>query len=166
MENNIINFIDGDLLEANVDIICHQVNCQGVMGAGIAKQIKEKIPNVYNEYRDIYMKTEDKKSLLSCAQFVRVYNKPYQYVVNLFGQLDCGINERKTNYEALYNAMETMFQTTSKNLKYIGDRRTIGIPYKLGCGLAGGSWHIVLSMIQELALKYQNFINVIVYKYE
>ena len=164
-ENNIINFIDGNLLDANVDIICHQVNCQCVMGAGLAKQIKENFSNVYNEYRNLYIKTEDKKSLLGCAQFVEVYNKSYKYVVNLFGQLYCGVKLRQTNYEALYIAIETMFESAFKNL-YVGNKITIGIPYKLGCGLAGGNWNIVLSMIQELALKYQNYINVNIYKYE
>ena len=32
-------------------IICQQVNCMGVMGAGLAAQIRRKWPNVYNEYR-------------------------------------------------------------------------------------------------------------------
>ena len=30
----------GDLLNAKENIIAHQVNCKGVMGAGIAKLIK------------------------------------------------------------------------------------------------------------------------------
>lgn len=33
---------DGNLLDAKTDVIAHQVNCQGVMGAGIALQIKNK----------------------------------------------------------------------------------------------------------------------------
>ena len=40
----------GSLLEADADIICHQVNCQGAMGAGVAKQIADKWPNVKKEY--------------------------------------------------------------------------------------------------------------------
>ena len=39
-----IKFFNGDLLKSGCDIICHQVNEYGVMGAGIAKQIKEKYP--------------------------------------------------------------------------------------------------------------------------
>ena len=33
----------GNLLESTEDFIAHQVNCKGVMGAGVAKQIKNKI---------------------------------------------------------------------------------------------------------------------------
>lgn len=28
---------NGNLLNTNINIIAHQVNCQGVMGAGVAK---------------------------------------------------------------------------------------------------------------------------------
>ncbi|WP_223260709.1 hypothetical protein [Bacillus sp. LNXM65] len=41
-----IKTVDGNILEASEDIICHQVNCKGVMGAGLAKQIKSKYPNI------------------------------------------------------------------------------------------------------------------------
>ena len=30
----------GDILHTEADVICHQVNCKGVMGAGLAKQIR------------------------------------------------------------------------------------------------------------------------------
>lgn len=35
--------IKGDLLKAEETFIAHQVNCKGVMGAGVAKQIKNKL---------------------------------------------------------------------------------------------------------------------------
>ena len=31
----------GNLLQADAPMIAHQVNCQGVMGAGIARQIRK-----------------------------------------------------------------------------------------------------------------------------
>ena len=40
----------GNLLDAQTDVIAHQVNCQGVMGSGVAKQIKEKWPDVFKQY--------------------------------------------------------------------------------------------------------------------
>ena len=41
-----LQIIKGDLLEADVFAICHQVNCQNVMGAGLAKAIATKWPKV------------------------------------------------------------------------------------------------------------------------
>ena len=39
-----VNYVKGNLLESDCDYICHQVNCQGVMNSGIARQIREKWP--------------------------------------------------------------------------------------------------------------------------
>ena len=48
-----IKIVDGDLLQANIPLIAHQTNCLGVMGAGIAKAIKNKWPDVYTQYKDL-----------------------------------------------------------------------------------------------------------------
>lgn len=45
-----IKYIIGDALNTDCDILCHQVNLQGVMGGGIAKQIAQRFPNVESEY--------------------------------------------------------------------------------------------------------------------
>ena len=41
-----------------VDVIGHVVNCQGVMGGGIAKSIKERYPSVYEEYKAFHNDTK------------------------------------------------------------------------------------------------------------
>lgn len=45
----------GDLLQEKDCIIAHQVNCKGVMGAGIAKQIREKLfsKKNYQDYQEL-----------------------------------------------------------------------------------------------------------------
>ena len=45
-----IKIIDGDLFETDAKFIVHQVNCMGRMGSGVALQVKEKYPHVYEEY--------------------------------------------------------------------------------------------------------------------
>ena len=45
-----VYFRKGDLLESECDYICHQVNCMGKMNSGIAKQIREKWPIVFQNY--------------------------------------------------------------------------------------------------------------------
>lgn len=40
----------GSLFDSKANMICHQVNCRGVMGAGIAKQIRERHPQHYEDY--------------------------------------------------------------------------------------------------------------------
>lgn len=47
-----IEYIKGNILNVTEGIIVQQVNCMGVMGAGLAKQIKDKWPNIYNDYKE------------------------------------------------------------------------------------------------------------------
>lgn len=34
-------------------VVCHQVNCMGVMGAGLAKQVRNRYPGVYRAYKEL-----------------------------------------------------------------------------------------------------------------
>ena len=48
--NNIVEK-SGDVLKSGADVICHQVNCKGVMGTGLALQVKKQNPKLFQEYR-------------------------------------------------------------------------------------------------------------------
>ena len=50
-----IKIFDGDILNASEYILAHQVNCMGIMGSGIAKQIKDKYPEVFEQYRKFFV---------------------------------------------------------------------------------------------------------------
>ena len=80
-------------------IICQQVNCMGVMGAGLAAQIRRKWPNVYTEYRK-----RCTKDMLGTYHMVKV--EPHLYVANIFGQLSYGTEKCQTNYVALACAID------------------------------------------------------------
>lgn len=135
---------DGNLLEAkDVDIILHQVNCMGVMGGGIAKQIKNRYPYVYEEYLAFCQERTDRLGeILICET-------PDFLIVNCFGQYGYGTLETFTNYEALrecFNKVAKLVKTAEKD----HNRHVrIGMPYKIGCGLAGGDWQIVYKIICE-----------------
>lgn len=132
----------GNIFEGFCDIICHQVNCQGVMGSGIAKEIKDRFPVVYYEYRQTYKK---KQNLLGNIDVVDVC-KGQRYIINMYSQdnyLPRGI--RHTDYDAFRKCL-------SKIKEYFYDKRTtvsIGFPYKIGCGLGGGDWDVIQSIINE-----------------
>ena len=54
-----------DLLKVKKGIVCHQVNCIGVMGAGIAQDIRTKWPAVYRNYKaDCDLFASDPRRLL------------------------------------------------------------------------------------------------------
>lgn len=62
MVKNLTYYKNKSLLDLPPEIvICHQVNCQGVMGAGLAKQIRIRWPEVYVDYKKL-LKTRKHKS--------------------------------------------------------------------------------------------------------
>jgi O-acetyl-ADP-ribose deacetylase (regulator of RNase III) len=123
-------------IDANA-VICHQVNCQNVMGSGIAKQIRKEFPRAYQAY----MQKTDWK--LGDCQIVRVTD--YGWVANLAGQDNFGTETRHTEYSALRTALRTARDFAKAN------QLGLYLPHGIGCGLAGGSWEIVSDMIAEIA---------------
>lgn len=138
-----IKHIKCDIFESGADIICHQVNCQGVMGSGIAKQVKEKYPKVYEAYVS-ECKRHSSEELLGGAQVVQLNNTIC--IANLFGQDKYGYDGKVyTDYKALENALFEVAVWATVN-----DKTKIAIPYKLGCARGGGDWNIVYEMITRL----------------
>ncbi len=127
-----------DILSVASGIIGHQVNCQGVMGSGLARQIKDRYPVVYEKYAKLVNDTPDKSSLLGVIQPVRVSDDLFVY--NLFGQLRYGRDERHTDYEAL--------RVIAQKLK---ERQVqIHLPFGLGCGNGGGDWEVVSQIFSDV----------------
>ncbi|CAL8902020.1 Appr-1-p processing protein [Bacillus pumilus] len=142
-----IRIVERNILDTTKNIICHQVNCKGVMGAGLAKQIKSKYPNVYKEYRQLCKDQNIKIGLLGAAQFVDVNEN--KTIANLFAQDNYGVKTRQTNYEAMNLCLKSLKSVvTTDYSKYKGC--SIAIPYGIGCGLAGGDWKIVKQMIDDI----------------
>ena len=135
-----IKHIKCDIFESGADVILHQVNCQGVMGSGIAKQVREKYPWVYGEYKEACL-SSDSHNLLGFAQ--HVYIDETHIIVNVFGQDMYGYDGKcYTNYYALRLALE--------NVRDFNVGKTIAIPYFMGCARGGGDWNVVYQMIEEI----------------
>jgi O-acetyl-ADP-ribose deacetylase (regulator of RNase III) len=132
----------GNLLDAQTDVIAHQVNCQGVMGSGVAKQIREKWANVYTAYRAEYdLFTDLNKPFLGNCQLVQINDN--QYVANLFGQNYYGKDgKRYTSYDAIYEALTSLRQQmTNDNLK------SLAIPFHMSCDRGGADWKVLIAML-------------------
>lgn len=67
---------EGNVFDSDAKIICHQVNCQGVMGSGVAKEVRERYPKVYEEYHIYCESNKDcPERMLGVAQMVPVDEK-------------------------------------------------------------------------------------------
>ena len=143
----------GNLLDAPVDYICHQVNCQGRMGSGIAKQIRERWPVVYEQYIAGFKAIEEEsinwedqldvsEVLLGRLQQVKVNDK--QTVINMFAQQYYGYDgKRYTSYDAFWACLGGIRDSVPKGSK-------IGFPAKIGCGLGGANWEVIFRMIEQV----------------
>ena len=135
-------YLKKNILTVNNGIICHQVNCKGKMGAGIALKIRKKWPIVYDQYLSACMVG---KIQLGSVQMIQI--SPVLYVANLAGQDGYGRDKQYTNYAALSSTLIDL-QKISDDLKL-----QIYIPYKIGCANAGGEWDIVEDIINVAITK-------------
>lgn len=140
-----LKIVEGDIFESGADAILHQVNCQGVMGSGVAKQVRDRYPWVFAEYRDKCsqfrmlpsIKTSD---LLGYVQ--AIYINESQMIVNLFAQDQFGYDGRcYTDYDSMRRCLQAV--------GILFARKTVAIPYLMGCHRGGGDWEIVYKMIEE-----------------
>ena len=170
-----INIVNGNIFDTHCNIICHQVNCQGVMGHGIAKQVKEKYKGVFNEYkRYCDAHADNREAMLGEALIVDVdygaavllgqvqlchtkfLNNDY-LIANIFGQLTYGTGLR-TDYKALVLGLEVVANFAKEH------NLSVAIPYKIGCGLAGGDWNKVNTLIEGVFAG--TGLEVLMYRYE
>ena len=137
-----IKHIKCDIFESGADVICHQVNCQGVMGSGIAKQVRNKYPEIYKAYIKLCDTCKTKKSLLLGTAHL-VIKDDGKYIANLFAQENYGYNKKcYTDYNALKECLI--------NIKNFSSGKVVAIPYLMGCYRGGGDWNIVYKMIEDI----------------
>jgi O-acetyl-ADP-ribose deacetylase (regulator of RNase III) len=143
-----INTIKGNVLDTENCIIAHCVNCQGVMGGGIAREIRQRFPNVYQRYRADYERGLLQLGYVSCVPAGA--SQDNKMIANCAGQDDFGTHKIQANYDAIrycFNelnfALEYYFMQSNSSLKL-----DLNFPL-FGCGLAGGDWNIVSKIIDE-----------------
>jgi len=131
--------IEGDLIELakqrRFDVIAHGCNCFCVMGAGIAKSIKENFPEAYRE--DQKTKKGDQKKLGTCNY---VTTNTGLIVVNAYTQYDYSGKGPQVDYDAVATCMRWIKK------EFLGKR--IGLP-RIGAGLAGGNWERIEKIINK-----------------
>lgn len=129
----------GNLLEAKQDIIAHQVNVQGHMGGGLARQLANKYPSLEEEYR------------MFCEIHNNDYNELKGEVLILYVQdkIIANIFSQKPNFDTDYEAMG-MALTKIKEFSNIG--KSVAMPRNIGNGIANG----INGKAEELARKIFN----------
>jgi O-acetyl-ADP-ribose deacetylase (regulator of RNase III) len=120
-------------------ILIHCCNNLGLMGAGIAKTIREKWPNVYEKYREWSRKPDFN---LEEVQFVKVAGD--LVVANMIGQEGVGFTNGKppVRYDAIDSCLKKVAEVALKHkASVVGPR--------ICAGLAGGDWNKIEAIIIE-----------------
>lgn len=136
-----MQIIEKDILTVEKGIICQSVNCQGVMGSGLAKAIREKWPIVYESYIK-YCKTFNHDfELLGRWHGVKLNEN--LIIVNLFNQLFYGYDgKRYTDYSGINCSLKSL-----KDSYACYSDMPFYFPYLMGCDRGGADWNIVSKMI-------------------
>jgi len=164
-----INTIEGNVLAVPKGIIVHGCNCQGVMGAGVALQIKNIYPAAYKVYRDKYESRSNPKPGdglqmgLQLGEITFAEVEPFKIIVNANTQYSCGGDKRYVDYEAVAQCFEKV-ERLARMIENTNSGKKLDIFFPMiGAGLAGGNWNIISTIIDETVSNDFNK-TVVVYK--
>ena len=129
-----------NILDVTEGIIIHQVNCQNVLGKGIALQLSKKYPIIKHEYHKACDWYSD-KNIFGAAQQVRINDD--LIIVNSFIQMFYGNNKNRKYTDE--NVLIKNINDICKN----NSNKTVYIPYLIGCGLGNGDWRTIINGIQD-----------------
>lgn len=131
-----IKIIEGNLFDTTASIIAHQVNCRGVMGSGVAKQVQKNYTDVFEQYKALCYANAPRNLLGMAQPCYSFYNEDNpKIIVNLFGQEDYGTDRQYTNIPALFQALCGL-----KHFMIGRNNPRIALPYKIGCARGGADW--------------------------
>jgi len=123
-----------DFKKGNIDVMVQGCNCFHTMGAGLAYQIAKSYPEAL---------LEDCKTEYASPLKLGNYSKVKigkQVIINAYTQYYPGPN---FEYASLIKFLKKL------NTKFKGKGLIMGFP-KIGCGIGGGNWEMVESLIEKL----------------
>lgn len=129
-----VKTLTGDIFESKAQALVNPVNCVGVMGAGLAKQFKEKFPEYFQSYAEFCKRGELKPS--SVQAYVKLNRVIFSFATK-------GHWKDKSKIEDIIRGARTLAHGCDRM-----NIASIAIP-KLGCGLGGLDWADVKPVIEE-----------------
>lgn len=131
-----IEYRKGDLLQTEVKHLIHGCNSKGVMGSGVAKVLREKYPQAYQDYNDVY----NSYGLELGAIIVSVQDDG-KIIHNAITQKDYGRRDDRV-YVSYWAIAEVFRKINQWGIK------EIAMP-KIGAGLANGDWNVISAIIEN-----------------
>lgn len=129
---------EGDILRSGADIIVIPVNCVGVMGAGLAKQVLQKWPYILKDHKRFCRMN----SLL--PGMVRMTSAEGGPFFALAATKDDWRDPSKLDW---IESCLIEIRNEAAHFQYVAGSVTVAIP-ALGCGLGGLDWKDVKPLIE------------------
>lgn len=131
--------IEADILTHTTGYIIQQVNCQNVMGAGVAKALAHAYPQAKRAYHQLCSQIPAPTARFGTRQWVQVTDSLIAW--NIFSQLTYGRGGVHTDENVLVAAIVEICASTSVS---------VAIPYGIGAGLGGGNWQSIYARIHHI----------------
>lgn len=158
-----ITIIHDDLLNSDSKYICHQCNCVTTNSRGLSKYIFDRYPEC-DTYSSDYIRIPGTISVhkinnnnSDSSSDSNGNDTKEQYIINIYGQKYPG----KPKHKIYKKNRIKWFKRCLDKISEL-DVDEISIPYKIGCGLAGGNWNEYLNIIKEFSR--DNNISVMIYR--
>lgn len=144
-----IEFVKGNIIESDAHAIVNTVNCVGIMGKGLALNVKHVYPECYDDYK--HACEQGKVRVGKMHVFKRQDGK---YIINFPTKTHWRLPSSKYYIESgLTDLVDVINELKIKS---------IAIP-PLGCGNGGLMWSEIRQIIVERLSKLEN-VHVIIYE--
>lgn len=140
-----IKYTLGSILNCNQKVLVHGCNNLGVMGSGVAKQIRAKWPYAYESYN-----LQFKIFGLPLGSIIPVPTSDGKIIVNAITQ--DGFGKDGKQYVS-YDAIAKCFDKINVNAAEVWNVTEIAYP-RIGAGLGGGNWVEIERLLSASATNY------------
>lgn len=151
--NSMIEFLRGNLVEADAEALVNTVNTVGVMGKGIALQFKKKFPENFRVYEHACKKDEVQIGKMFTVPSGKLTNP--RYIINFPTKRNW---REKSRVEYVREGLEDLLCEIERL-----DIRSIAVP-PLGCGNGGLDWEIEVRPLIEAAFARKPEVRVYAYE--
>lgn len=151
-------YLTEDHLGLRVNVI-HGCNAQGVMGSGLALQVKNKHKGAFLKYKIHFDMVEHKRDMLGNYSFHKCNDA--MTIINAVTQFNYG-SDKSVRYTS-YDAVDDCFKRITRTLEGYPDKITVlAIPYLFASDRGNADWDVVMAIIKS-RLSQENVGNVVLY---